>query len=381
MSTTIVSAARARASGPAPAAIDALVAALRSGLAGDEAAVVIYFASATYDPTQIAGLLSAAFSEAVVLGCSTAGEFTDEISDVGGVSAIALPTGIVTRCASALIDLAGDPREATLAAAEQIGTALGSKLRDLDTSTHLGFILIDGLHGAEETVNGALGESAPLLNVVGGSAGDDLAFTDSWVTVGSADSHQGAVLLVCEMARPFSVLKSCSFTPTGHTLRVTRADVAQRVVYEFDGRPAVEAYAEAIGQKPEAVDSAAFMRFPVGLMIDEAAFIRSPQQVVDGGGIRFYCQILEGMEVDVMRSGDIVGETAAAVKAAVEDVGGRAAGAVMFNCILRRLELDADGQLDAFVRCFDGVPTAGFHTYGETWLGHINQTITGVVFG
>jgi len=51
------------------------------------------------------------------------------------------------------------------------------------------------------------------------------------------------------------------------------------------------------------------------------------------------------------------------------------------NCILRRLELDASGRGQGFVDAFAGVPTAGFHTYGETWLGHVNQTLTGVIFG
>jgi hypothetical protein len=41
-------------------------------------------------------------------------------------------------------------------------------------------VLIDGLHGDEEVVNERLGNAAPLLNVVGGSAADDLAFQRTW---------------------------------------------------------------------------------------------------------------------------------------------------------------------------------------------------------
>ena len=52
----------------------------------------------------------------------------------------------------------------------------------------------------------------------------------------------------------------------------------------------------------------------------------------------------------------------------------------MFNCILRRLELDASNAHEGFRAAFAGVPTAGFHTYGETMVGHVNQTCTGLVF-
>jgi hypothetical protein len=380
MTTTITTAARAHGTGSAAGAVATIAAELQAGLAGQAAAVVLFFASSSYDPVDLAGPLTASFPEAVVLGCSTAGEFTDALDGVGGVSAVALPVSLVARHAAVLAELDDDPAGATKRAMAEIGDVLGCEVRTLDPSSHLGFILIDGMHGAEEAVNEALGNAAPLLDVVGGSAGDDLAFQDTWVSVGDRVSHRGAALVVCELTRPFTVLRSSTFTSTGKRLRVTKADAAARIVHEFDGRPATEAYAEAIGWDPAALDSTAFMEHPVGLMTDDAPFIRSPQQVTGDGGIQFYCQVLEGMDVDVMQSGDIVAATSDAFAQALDVLGGRASGGVLFNCILRRLELDAAGHNQAFVDSFAGVPLAGFHTYGESWLGHMNQTITGVVF-
>ncbi|NTW38325.1 MAG: hypothetical protein HGA44_00320 [Cellulomonadaceae bacterium] len=377
---SLTSAARAHASGSAQDVLASITAALRDGLAGQPAAVVLFFASASYDPADLAGPMAALFPEAAVLGCSTAGEFTDTAASTGGVSAIALPTSIAATAAASLVDLSGDPGSAVATAVLEIEAQLGTALRTLDPSRHLGLILIDGVHGAEEAVNEALGNAAPLLDVVGGSAGDDLAFADTWVSLGDQVSHCGAALVVCRTTGPFTVLKTCTFESTATTLRVTRADVAARIVYEFDGRPATEAYAEAIGCLPRDLGSAVFMEHPVGLMVDGAPFIRSPQQVTSDGGIKFYCQILEGMEVEVMTSGDIVAETSAALATAVDGLGGSASAAVLFNCILRRLELDAKDQTQAFVDTFAGVPAAGFHTYGESWLGHMNQTLTGVLF-
>lgn len=373
-------ASRAQAGGSAHDVVASITSALRDGLAGQPAAVVLFFASSTYDPNDLAGPLTANFPDADVLGCSTAGEFTDSSSGIGGVSAIALPASIIARSAAELVGLSVDPAEAMAGAVKTIEAKLGTELRALDPSRHVGVVLIDGIHGTEEAVNEALANAAPLLDVVGGSAGDDLAFKDTWVSVGDVVSHFGAALVVCETTGPFTILKTCTFEPTGKTLRVTKADVPARIVYEFDGRPATEAYAEAIGCAARDLNTAAFMKHPVGLMLDGAPFIRSPQQVMVDGGIKFYCQILEGMEVEVMESGDIISETSAALAASVDALGGEVSGGVLFNCILRRLELDAQDETQAFVDTFKGAPLAGFHTYGESWIGHMNQTLTGVLF-
>jgi hypothetical protein len=34
-----------------------------------------------------------------------------------------------------------------------------------------------------------------------------------------------------------------------------------------------------------------------------------------------------------------------------------------------------------YIATFGSIPAAGFHTYGESWLGHMNYSLTGLVFG
>jgi hypothetical protein len=379
---TNLCATRAHASGPASEAVDQLTTTLLDGLGGHQAAAVLYFASSVYDPTEIAGPLSDRFPSAAVIGCSTAGEFTDAHTGTGGISAVALPRGLLTKATAVLGDLSTDVVTGTDTAVQTIEDHLGQRLRDLDPTRHLGFVLIDGMHGAEELVNERLGNAAPTLNTVGGSAGDDLTFDHTWVAVGDHVSQQGVAFMVCAVDVPIRIVKTCSFTPApGKPLRITTADAPNRTVLEFDGRPAATVYAEAIGVPVDQLDASVWMKHPVGLMIDGQPWIRSPQTVTPEGGIKFYAQILEGMEVHVMNPGDLVGETATAIAAAGRDLGGHSSGAVWFNCILRRLELDANRLNDEFLAALGQVPAAGFHTYGETWLGHVNQTLTGVLFG
>ena len=51
-------------------------------------------------------------------------------------------------------------------------------------------------------------------------------------------------------------------------------------------------------------------------------------------------------------------------------------GILNFNCILRTRELQSTEQSCAYGELFTDVPTVGFSTYGEEYLGHINQTAT-----
>lgn len=85
------------------------------------------------------------------------------------------------------------------------------------------------------------------------------------------------------------------------------------------------------------------------------------------------------MEYSVLESKDIVKETEAALNAKKEELG-NISGIINFNCILRTLELEAKNQTDAYGALFSDIPTIGFSTYGEEYIGHINQTATMLLF-
>jgi hypothetical protein len=353
---------------------------LLPGLVVADAAAVVFFASPVHDGARIAGALHEAAEGAPVIGCTTAGEFSDVATGVQGISAIAFPDSKATRAVAALASYEHGVDAGVRSAIGSLEAQLGAPLRELDAQRHVGIVLMDGLGGHEERVNELLGQAAPFLAFVGGSAGDDLAFERTSVFVDGASAEYGAALLVLELQVPFAITKTCSFEPAGRTFRITKADVDERIVWELDGRPATEVYAEAVGVSPDQLDGSVFMSAPLGLMIDGEPWIRSPQRILDGGGIKFYCQILEGIDVDLMRSTDLVEETRQGLRAAAQELG-HVSGGLLFNCILRRLEMDHKGLHQEFVDAVGQFPVCGFHTYGESYVGHINQTLTGLLIG
>lgn len=84
-------------------------------------------------------------------------------------------------------------------------------------------------------------------------------------------------------------------------------------------------------------------------------------------------------ELDLLESTDIIADTQKAVEDKVKDLG-KVAGMINFHCILRTLELESKGITEPYGRIFRDIPTIGFSTYGEEYIGHINQTSTILTF-
>ena len=112
-------------------------------------------------------------------------------------------------------------------------------------------------------------------------------------------------------------------------------------------------------------------------MIDGDPFVRSPQRI-DGGKMVFFCNVKEGAELSVLESQNIIQDTSRVLEDKTNALG-RISGIINFNCILRTLELDAKKESEAYGKVFANVPMIGFSTYGEEYIGHINQTATMLV--
>jgi hypothetical protein len=359
---------------------------LLSQLEGFDAAAIVFFSAATHDGGLVSRTLTQKFPAAAVIGCSTNGEFSQDATSKGGISALALAPSKIKRASARLVrfsdgDDNGGMDLALSKAAGELATGVGaSDLRSLDPQKFVGIVLFDGLHGHEERGNELLGNLAPTLSFVGGSAGDDLTFTVTKVFSGDQETDEGAALLLFESAVPFVISKTCSFVPSETSFVVTRADVKNRVIYELDGEPVLEAYAKALGTTPDQLNTEVFMSHPLGVMIDGQAWIRSPAYPVPDGGLKFYCNVDEGMRISVMNSTDLVADTREAMQDAKSRLGAPISGGLAFNCVLRRLEMDAKNLHQGFLDTFKGMQVGGFHTNGETWLGHINQTFTALWF-
>ncbi|WP_378953367.1 FIST signal transduction protein [Pelosinus sp. sgz500959] len=348
---------------------------IQSELAACQPKVVLYFASSSYNPQEIAHNMEQAFPGATVFGCTTSGELISGKMSKNSIVAMGFTSDIIGDINIQIVQKISteDHVQEVFKGFEDY---YHTPALELDPEKYVGIVICDGLTKAEEKIIDSIGN---LTNVtfIGGSAGDDLKFASTYVFANGQAYSNAALLALLKPISKFDFIKTQSFNPTNKALVATKVDEANRVVIEFDHKPAVEAYAEAIGHSVDSVGNG-FMSHPLGLMIDDEPYVRSPQQVNDGA-ITFYCNVKEGMEMSVLESTDIIADTTAVIEEKQAEVGSIKA-IVNFNCILRTLQLDSQGTSEQYGKIFTHIPTIGFSTYGEAYIGHINQTATMLIF-
>lgn len=355
--------------------IEQSVAELSASLKGFSTRLLVFFASSKFEPERLAQALSGQFAQAELIGCTTAGEIASGQMLKNSIVAMAFDAEALEDFAIGVVeDVAGATDVARVFA--QFSAHVGHPMLGLDPTEYVGVVLVDGLSVAEEKLMDRIGDLTDVT-FIGGSAGDDLKFVATHVFAKGKALRGAAVLALLKPKRGFELIKTESFTVKNTVLKATRVDEAKRVVYEFDHEPALQAYARALGVPP-AEAASRFMTNPLGLVIEGKPFVRSPQRVQDQALV-FYCNIREGMVLHVLESGDIVQDTRAIVDARRRENGGLS-GLINFHCILRTLELEQRGQTEAYGKIFADVPTVGFSTYGEEYLGHVNQTSTMLLF-
>jgi hypothetical protein len=337
--------------------------------------VIVFFSSSHFDKDEVCHLMKENFKTSDVFGCTTSGEIVSGKMLKNSIVAMALTSDIIEDAKVEVIEHLNNKNEVKKVFAK-FDNYYGESVSSSDYSKYFGIVLIDGLSGSEEMIMDKIGDLTNNL-FIGGSAGDDLKFEKTYVFANGKAYGNAAVLVLLKPKSSFDIIKTQSFKLIDKKLVATKVNEINREVIEFNDMPAVKAYAQAIGV-PEDKVAEYFMSHPVGLVIDDDIFVRSPQQT-KGNRIIFYCSILEGTEVSLLESTNIVEDTRNAIKNKIKEMG-RISGIINFNCILRTLELEKKNQTEDYGKVFSEIPTIGFSTYGEEYLGHINQTATILVF-
>ena len=360
---------------------EAAVRELAHALDQPDIGLVIVFASSAFDLDRLAAQLKDRFGAATVIGCTTAGEIGPAGYLDGSLSGVSIHRDDLVFEVSVLDQLSDFEFRAGQRFAHKLTETLRQRVPNLAPENAFAFMLIDGLCAREEGVARAFYDGLGGIALVGGSAGDDLAFKQTRVLCDGRFVTDAALLLVATTPFPFTVFKTQHFVSSDERLVVTEAIPEKRIVTEINGCPAADEYARVVGIEIDRLDPMIFAAYPVVVGIGNADFVRSIQKMNPDGSLTFYCAIDEGIVFKVAKGVDMIDNLAAALDTVTQRIGPPSL-ILGCDCILRHLESKQRGIRERIGALLAGCNVVGFSTYGEQYCGmHINQTFTGVAIG
>src|SRR5262249_5475469 len=102
----------------------------------------------------------------------------------------------------------------------------------------------------EELLLGVLEKNQGLVLVGGGSSVTEVS-GPGWVGVDGEVFTDGAAVILFKTNVPWAALRHHAYVPTGQRVRITKIDVMNRRILEFDDRPAGRRWAELLDVPPE----------------------------------------------------------------------------------------------------------------------------------
>ncbi|MBE7197837.1 MAG: FIST C-terminal domain-containing protein [Parafilimonas terrae] len=361
----------------APRAVAAVAALLDRGLVGH----LLVFFSPAYDARDLVTAVAEHFPGVALVGCSTSGGISPAGAIDRGLVAIAFPRQGFRIVSDVLTRIDRLDVGSTASAVRSLRRNLDQIRPGPVPGSQFALSLIDALANAEETVVSAVAWALDGIPLVGGSAGDDLAFAGTVLIHDGAIHTNAAVLILVETDFPIRIFKSDNFAPTQHKFVVTSASEENRRVHELNAEPAAREYARAVGLDPEHLTPMSFAAYPLAVKVGGEYYCRSISRVEPDGSLTLFCAISEGAVLTLAEPHDIVEATRAELSDLDETLGGLDL-VIGFDCVLRRLDAESRQVRHRISDLYSRYGVVGFETYGEQYRSmHLNQTFTGIAIG
>jgi len=311
--------------------------------------------------------LSAAYPRSHLMGCSTSGEIHGTLLADDSLT-VAAARFEASDLESAYLPLPGPEHSYT------VGRGLAERLNDPALRAIL--VLSDGLNvNGSELVRGINAGVAESVVVTGGLAADGSRFQRTWV-LGAGEPQSNLVAAVGFYGDRVRVGHGSKggWDKFGPQRRITRSK--HNVLFELDGRPALQLYKEYLGERAAELPASALL-FPLALSADPHAtktLVRTVLSVSEKDqSMTFAGDMPEGHLAQLMRANFerlIEGASSAALHTLTSagDVIGPELLSIAISCVGRRLILGerTEEEIEAALAALpEGARQIGFYSYGE----------------
>ncbi|MFD2916583.1 FIST signal transduction protein [Psychroserpens luteus] len=252
------------------------------------------------------------------------------------------------------------------------------------------FVVSEGsfINGSQLTKGMSSSNNGNLL-ITGGLCGDDTRFEKTLASY-NENPKEGEIVAVGFYGESLEITFSIhgGWTPFGPERTVTKSD--GNILYELDGKPALDLYKTYLGDKAKDLPGAALL-YPLNVKSEdeEQSIVRSILNInEENNAVILAGDIKENSKVQLMMTNvdNIANASERAAKQALEFRKNKPEIALLVSCIGRKLVLDqrVEEEIDEVIEILgDGTTVSGFYSYGEIAPFHgemacqlHNQTMT-----
>jgi hypothetical protein len=331
----------------------------------------ILFAAIDFEHALILKQIHQVFPKLELIGCTTDGEMSSKLGfQQDSLTLMLFCSDTVQISAGVGYETQENPTAAAQQAVQQAVQQTNSAEPKLCIALPSSYTANGSTTSGEGMMAGlilALGEQVPVL---GGTAGDQYRFKTTYQFFRTEVLTDALPILIFSGDLQFSYGAACGWTPMGSKGVVTKA--SGTVVYEIDGKPAVEFYQRYLGDRPPAAENPLAVYESGRDGADSSYYMRVPNASdAEVGSIHFLCDIPEQALVqltDVSRD-ILIAATKTSFQTALSRYPGTTPAAVLlFSCCCRRWLLGTRAKEEYQVvkdALATTLPACGFYTYGE----------------
>jgi hypothetical protein len=345
----------------------------------DNICFVLFYCSSTYALDALAQTMEETFKETKIVGCTTAGEVTQQGYEQHSIVAIGFSSDYFAIGAKLIESMEKfDTINAQSTINELVEDCQSKDLTAIKNNSFL-LTLLDGLSSNEEQFLVTLNSATRGIPHFGGSAGDDINLAKTHVYYQGNFYQNAAIVIMVNTTLSFEVFNCHHIALPTEKLVVTSADADSRTVYELNAEPAALEYAKLLNMDLKDLSPEVFSLNPLAVKVGGQYYIRSIQKVNEADlSLTFYCAVDVGIVLTAVEMGDIFDP----VTQRLDEIShryGKPELVLACDCFLRRLEIEQKGLENTVKKLNAKYNIAGFNTYGEHINGtHLNQTFTGV---
>ena len=340
--------------------------------------VVILFASSTYDYSILLKSIKAHCRPDIIVGSSSAGEFTSQNFGTDSACAVAIHSTDL-KFSAGLAEGIKNSRETVT---ENLYKSL-TGAQNYQYQYHSAMIFADALSGyTDELIDLLTEKTGGMYQFFGGGAGDNANFKRTDVFLNDQVATDSAVILEILSNKPIGVGVSHGWHATGQKMRVTEME-GMRLI-SLNAMPAVDVFAEYATQTAQTFNTEDpipfFLHNVLGIETADGYKLRVPLGVEEDGSILLASDIPEGSYVSFMSTDTDSASAAAlaAAEAALKQMDGvKPHVALFFDCVATRLRMgkDFNFELAQVKETLQAINYVGCNTYGQ--VARVNGQFSG----